>query len=312
MSRQSARGKALAGVADPDALADAADELYGVGPEGFVAQRDAAAREARDAGDRTLAAAIGGLPKPTVAAFLLNQLARRRPDAVEQLVVLGAELRAAQQSLAGDQLRALTRQRQAVVAGFVQQVHALAAELGRSISDQVTQQVEQTLRAAVADAGAAEALRSARLTTGLSYVGLGDVDVSAAVAAPRAVRDTPAVSKTRDGPEQPPTAPHARLDELRRQLAEAAAAQDEAAEQLETADGRVRAYEAERAERRDWVARLRDELSSAQAAAEESAAQLRQAERERADARRVAAQAAETVERARKARRSGAVTRARR
>jgi chromosome segregation ATPase len=107
------------------------------------------------------------------------------------------------------------------------------------------------------------------------------------------------VSKTRDGPEQPPTAPHARLDELRRQLAEAAAAQDEAAEQLETADGRVRAYEAERAERRDWVARLRDELSSAQAAAEESAAQLRQAERERADARRVAAQAAETVERAR-------------
>jgi len=299
MSRQAASGKAHADVADPDGLADAADKLYGVGPEGFVAQRDAAAREARDGGDRTLAAAIGGLPKPTVAAFLLNQLARRRPDAVEQLAVLGTELRAAQQSLAGDQMRALTRQRQAVVAGFVQQVQALAAELDRSVSDQVSQQVEETLRAAVADAGAAEALRSARLTTGLSYVGLGEVDVSAAVAAPRAVRDAPPVSKARAGPDQPPAAPQAHLDELRRELAEAAAEQDEAVEQLETADDRARAYEAEQAERQDRVARLRDELSSAQAALEESAAQLREAERGRDDARRAAQQATETAERAR-------------
>ena len=112
-------------------------------------------------GDRELAGEVAGLPKPTVAAWLLNQLARRRAAAVEQLVGLGAELREAQQSLDGDQMRALTRQRQQVVRAFSRQVAELGDELGRPVSGPVAEQVEETLRAAVADEEAGEALLAA-------------------------------------------------------------------------------------------------------------------------------------------------------
>lgn len=168
-----------------DPLVEAADALYALAPEDFVAARTARARRARADGDRELATAVGALPRPTLAAYLLNQLARRRTDAVRQLVRLGDELRAAHASLEGSQLRALTAQRHQVVAAFARQVAELAGELGRTLSEPVIRQVEQTLRAAVADADAGRALASGRLTVALDYVGLGEVDVSAAVAAPR-------------------------------------------------------------------------------------------------------------------------------
>lgn len=243
---------------DAAALAEAADELYALAPEEFVSERNARAKQVRGGGNRDLATAICALPKPTVAAWLLNQLARRHPDAVEQLAALGGELRAAQQNLSGDQLRALTRQRQDVVAGFVAQVHALAAELGRSVSDQVAQQVEETLRAAVADGEAAEALRGARLTTSLSYVGLGEVDVAAAVAVPaRATR-------------------------------EAEAAHRQAAEQVQAARQEVRRQGARSAELSERAASLRAELARVEDELAAVSEQLRAAERREGDARRAA------------------------
>jgi hypothetical protein len=166
-------------------LGDVADELYALPPEDFVAARDAMARGLRTDGERDLAREVASLPRPTVAAWLLNQLARRRTAAVGQLVDLGAELRAAQDSLDGEHLRALTRQRQQVVRAFSGQVTDLGNELGRPVSDTVAGQVEETLRAAVADEEAGQALLSGRLATALSYVGMGQGSVSAAVAGSR-------------------------------------------------------------------------------------------------------------------------------
>ncbi len=175
-----------------DDLGTLADELYALPAEDFVAQRDARAKGLRADGDRDLARQVAALPRPTVAAWLLNQLARRRTAAVEQLVGLGAEMREAQESLDGDQMRALNRQRQQVVRAFSRQVAELGDELGRPVSDAVAQQIEETLRAAVADEEAGHALLSGRLTTALSYVGMGEVSVSSAVAVPRARRARPA------------------------------------------------------------------------------------------------------------------------
>lgn len=171
---------------DPLDLDDVADALYGASPSSFVADRAAAVKAARAAGDKVTASAIGALRKPTTAAWLVNALVRHRGDDVDRLLDLGEAMREAQAALAGEQLRALTVQRQQVVAAMARQGRALAAELGHPVSEAVAEEVGETLRAALADPSASEAVRSGRLTASLSYAGMGEVDLADVVAlAPR-------------------------------------------------------------------------------------------------------------------------------
>src|SRR5688572_28534699 len=92
-------------------LEEVADELYAVPPEEVIALRTARQDEAKAEGDKALAKAIGSLPKPSTAAWVANLLVRRHRAEIEGLVELGNLLREAQESLAGDQLRALNTQR---------------------------------------------------------------------------------------------------------------------------------------------------------------------------------------------------------
>jgi hypothetical protein len=132
-------------------VAEIAERLYGLLPEEFTAARDAEAKRIRASGDRESASAIAGLRRPSLAAWLVNALVRHRHDEVEQLLALGEALRSAQQGLAGDQVRALGRQRQQVLALMGRQARALARELGHPVSEDVGLEVEQTLGAAMAD-----------------------------------------------------------------------------------------------------------------------------------------------------------------
>jgi hypothetical protein len=154
-----------------------ADRLYGALPDNFVAERDKAVADAREAGDRELAAAIGKLRKPTVAAWLVNLLALRRPDLVADLAGLSAQLRDAQRDLRGDELRQLSAQRRAVVSALVEQARQAAVaerpDLARAklpLAD-----VESTLTAALADEEVAEQVRSGRLVRTVEYTGFGEV-----------------------------------------------------------------------------------------------------------------------------------------
>src|SRR3954454_23693742 len=167
-----------------ESMEDVAQRLYGLLPEEFTAARDQAARAARADGDRGRAKAISGLRRPSQAAWLVNALVRHRRDEVEQLLSLGEALRTAQLGLAGDELRALSRQRQQLIAAVGRQARALARELGRPVSEDVGQAGEATLGAAMAEPDVAEAVRSARLTSPTSYAGLGTPDADAP-AAPR-------------------------------------------------------------------------------------------------------------------------------
>ncbi len=74
----------------------AVDELYSLPREEFVAARDARAKEARSAGQRELATAIRVLRKPTVAAWLVNLLAREHPGEIRGLGQLGTVPRVAE------------------------------------------------------------------------------------------------------------------------------------------------------------------------------------------------------------------------
>ena len=166
-------------------LDDVADELYGLLPEAFTAERDARASRLRSEGDRELAAQVKALRRPAVAAWLVNALVRHRGDEIEQLLTLGETLRQAQADMDAGQLRELGRQRQGLVAAVGRQSRALARELGRAVTDPVVDAVEETLRAALSDGRAADAVRSGRLTAPLSYAGFGEVDLSDALATPR-------------------------------------------------------------------------------------------------------------------------------
>jgi hypothetical protein len=156
---------------------DIADRLYAAQPEGFVAARDEASAAAKAAGDTGLAKEIAKLRKPTIAAWLVNLLALRRPDLVAEFADLAEALRAAQRNLEGDQLRELSSQRRSAVSSLVNQARKLAleAEPGMESGKLPLADVEATLTAALSDTDVASQLRSGRLVRSVSYAGFGEV-----------------------------------------------------------------------------------------------------------------------------------------
>jgi hypothetical protein len=151
--------------------------LYEAPPERFVAQRDEAAAAARGRGDRDAAKRVAALRKPTVAAWLVNLLALRRPELLSELVQLAKALRTAQRNLRGDELRGLSEQRRKVVSALVAQARDLAVEADpdAAAGKLPLADVEATLTAALADEAVAEQVRSGRLVRTVTYAGFGEV-----------------------------------------------------------------------------------------------------------------------------------------
>lgn len=295
------------GVADE--LGEVADALYALSLDDFITERDGFVKRLRGKGDRDLARQVAALPKPSVAAWLLNQLARRRTDAVEQLVDLGDELRTAQQRLDGDQLRALGRRRQQVVRAFSRQVAQLADELGRSLSGTVAQQVDETLRAAVAHEDAGHALLSGRLTTALTYSGMGEVNLSAAVAVPSARGAGPARNRRSTGTARATPAAEAdaaaagddlavarerRLEAARAALAQAEQASEDAAAAVARHEQELAAL----AERRSGLEQRLEELRAERSRIETQALDLEVEQQQVQEQRHAADEAAHEASRA--------------
>jgi hypothetical protein len=290
----------------PVDLSDVADELYGVPPEEFVAARTDARDRAKAAGDKELAAGIAALPKPSTAAWVCNLLVRAKPEEIAQLVELGGMMREAQLSLSGEQMKELGKQRSQVVSALTRQARALAHQQGHDVSTSIAEQVEGTLRAAVADADAGEALLGGRLIGALTYTGLGPVDLGGAVAtparsggrtsAPAAAR--PPSPKRRAAKAQPDDAERARQaaeqrrreaeEQRRRELAqaeqdaeEAAAVARDTAAAADAAEQRVAGLRSLEEELRARVAELEKELRRTQQRARSAVTDLAEAERRR-------------------------------
>jgi hypothetical protein len=176
-------------------VTEVADELYALTPAEFTAARDERARQARQAGQRDDAAAIKKLARPTTSAWLVNQLSREATDRLGRLVEVGEALEEAQRTLAGDRLRELSGQRRNVINDLLQQAAEIASRSGQPTSAVVMGEVRATLEAALADSAARAAVQSGRLTKPLAYAGLGEVDLSAALALPASKRTTGAEHK---------------------------------------------------------------------------------------------------------------------
>jgi gas vesicle protein len=193
-------------MADP--VDDAADALYGLPLGEFTSARNAAAKELRDRGLADEADAVKALAKPTVAAWAVNQLTRRRHADLDEFLDAAAAARDAQLSGAADARDAVQRQRKALET----LVRVAREELG-SASEAVTARIRQTLEAAAVDDGAAEAVRAGRLDKELEPAGFGTLAAHAPKAARGKRRSVPA--------RETPAAVRRALAEARARLREA-------------------------------------------------------------------------------------------
>ena len=163
-------------------LEDAAAQVYAAAPGDFVATRSRLAKQAKADGEPEIAKQIAALRKPSVAAWAVNHLVRRRPDLVEQLTDLGERLRSAQTRLDAAALRTLRGERDVVLRTMTQAAAEQASEAGQRLAPSVLDQVRDTVVAALASAEATQAVGSGTLTRALAYSGFGDVDIADAVA----------------------------------------------------------------------------------------------------------------------------------
>jgi hypothetical protein len=285
-------------LADGTATDELIRRMYEAPPEQFVAARAAAIADARKAGDRDTAKRLAALRKPTVAAWLVNLLALRRPELIDQLVELSSALRTAQRGLQGEQLRELTTQRRQVVSALVAAARQLAVAEDKGLAAKLPLgEVEATLTAALAEPEIAEQVRTGRLIRAATYAGFGEVprprlrlitgdddedadDDDGADEAEEA--ETPAPRRTKAIEREIAE----RKRELRRQLTAAQAAESRADRQLEKAEGAERdaghAVEDIDAE----LAELERRRTEAQAEVARTKLARRTAEREAAAARR--------------------------
>lgn len=159
------------------------DALYAGDPAAFVAERDALAKRVRAAGEREAATAIKGLRRPSVGAWYANVAARASLMSLREWLALGSEIRDAQARLDLRRVGELGTGRAALEERVVRDLAAHLGALGVTASPAGLDELRGTLRAALADPAASDALASGRLERSLSYAGFGEVDVSAALAA---------------------------------------------------------------------------------------------------------------------------------
>ena len=132
-----------------DLLGEAVEELYSADPEEFTQRRGELAAAARSTGQAATARQIAALRKPTRSAWVINQLARTDPDAVSRLAELGEELRAAERSRDGSNLRELSQARRQLIAALVRQALAASGQQGAPAA--LREDITATLAAALAD-----------------------------------------------------------------------------------------------------------------------------------------------------------------
>jgi len=141
-------------MADP--VDEAADELYGLPFDDFVAERNARAKALRKAGDKEAADEVAKLPKPSQVAWVANQLARSGAD---ELLDAGEALREAQLGGGGrDALRDATAAERGAVDDLLKQAKDL-----RKLSRDATDRLRSLLHAIAGDEELRELFEAGRV-----------------------------------------------------------------------------------------------------------------------------------------------------
>ncbi|MDB4966976.1 MAG: hypothetical protein JWN44_2665 [Myxococcales bacterium] len=274
-----------------------ADALYAAPPKEFTATRARLVKElkAADRGDE--AREIAKMKRLPASVWAVNQLARRAPDEVAELLELGAGLRSAEKRLLkggpATDFMADARTARQKVAALARRAEALLEEAGHKPTAPMTRTISQTLQAAsVADDETRAALGAGRLTRDLAPASsFGGGDLSSALTASVATASQHKVDRPhaarREGRHGRREAKHPELHEAKRPDKHAARPE--------------KRRDAKRDEKRQKLAELRERRRE-QAAARKQAAALRRtadaADRLVADRSREVEKARALVERA--------------
>jgi hypothetical protein len=225
------------------------DRLYGLPLDEFTKARNELSARVKKSGEPDTAAEVKALPKPSVPAWAVNQLARTRKRDVRALLDAAERARSGK---AKKTLRdALDEQREALQRLTNEGRKLLEAERGAA-PDAMVQRIASTLRAAASDPAAAELLERGRVHEDLEPAGFealaGLVDAKAPAASSRddgaeRRKRLEAVQKTVRERKAEAAGLHDRAEEAERQAAKARKAADRADRALEDAEAELRSLE---------------------------------------------------------------------
>src|SRR4051794_23917258 len=191
-------------------MADA-DDLYGLPLEQFVPERAALGKALRAQGNRDEAARVAKLPRPSVAAWAVNQLVRTQRAAVDELFEAGDAVIEAQSALvsgSGDAvaMREAAQRERAAVDDLVATARGLLGSSGNELSQTMLDRISDTLNAAALDEDARAQVRDGRLVRELRHVGFAGAFGTPAPAPPasaaRGPRAPAARKPARPGPDR--------------------------------------------------------------------------------------------------------------
>jgi hypothetical protein len=228
------------------------DRLFGLALDEFTGARNELARGLKSTGDADAAAAVQALPKPSVAAWTINQLARVDGKGVKALLAAGEALRTAQgRLLAGEdaaaELRDASTQEREAVTELTRRAEAVLRESGRTATQTTLDRIAATLRAAALTDDGRRLLEAGRLTGELEPPGFDEL-----AGAGRPIRRRTTQRATADRRRR-----HEQDQQRKRELREQARLLEREAREAE--------HEADRAEAVAREARRRAEQARAQA-----------------------------------------------
>jgi hypothetical protein len=258
-------------------MASSVDALFKLPLGEFTAARNALVSRLKKAGQQTEAAEAKALPKPSVSAWVVNQLYWRHGYLFGRLFDAGERLRHAQTTRQTSNLNELVNARREVMAALATNAADILREGGYSDTRDVMRRVASTLEALSAYGSLPDAPSAGRLTVDLEPPGF---ETLAGLVPPQNAVKL-AASKSPSSARQPGAKDSTHARDQQRLVAAAKSAVRKAERELSVAR-----QQAERAEAR---------LKTAAADAKRSEAQRARLERQAAEAAREAGAARENV-----------------
>lgn len=162
--------KKRAGRGDGDELLDA---LYAAPPRAFVAVRKRVADALKAEGRQEESREVARRRRPTASVWAVNQLARRAPDQLGELLALGAKLRAGERKLltggGAEGFMEDARTARHKVAALARRAEGFLGEAGQKATATLGRKIAQTLHAAIiADDDTRARLEAGRLDADLA------------------------------------------------------------------------------------------------------------------------------------------------
>jgi hypothetical protein len=125
--------------------------LSAVPPDEFVQARNALVRELREKGEAGEARRVAALRRPTVSLWIVNQLGRRAPAAVDHLVDATARARKAQtHGGGGDELRETMHAQREAMQKLLGAARDAAGQIGVALSPEQERRIQDTVQTAAA------------------------------------------------------------------------------------------------------------------------------------------------------------------